>query len=122
MSEVGPQQKQFRSSVQLYGRVENTNTLITASTLGESNMQYYPGRSSDTVSTISTLNDLFEYDPSEPPRPNYFPQFYLIESNPLVARISTESKIGQTSTTNFNTVTASIAESATTDTFRLVDI
>ena len=122
LSEVGPQQKQFRSSVQLYGRVENTNTLITASTLGESNMQYYPGRSSDTVSTISTLNDLFEYDPSEPPRPNYFPQFYLIESNPLVARISTESKIGQTSTTNFNTVTASIAESATTDTFRLVDI
>ena len=80
------------------------------------------GRSSDTVSTISTLNDLFEYDPSEPPRPNYFPQFYLIESNPLVARISTESKIGQTSTTNFNTVTASIAESATTDTLRLVDI
>jgi len=122
LSEVGPQQKQFRSSVQLYGRVENTNTLTTASTLGESNMQYYPGRSSDTVSTISTLNDLFEYDPSEPPRPNYFPQFYLIESNPLVARISTESKIGQTSTTNFNTVTASIAESATTDTFRLVDI
>ena len=122
LSEVGPQQKQFRSSVQLYGRVENTNIEITASTLGESNMQYYPGRSSDTVSTISTLNDLFEYDPSEPPRPNYFPQFYLIESNPLVARISTESKIGQTSTTNFNTITASIAESATTDTFRLVDI
>ena len=47
---------------------------------------------------------------SEPPRPNYFPQFYLIESNPLVARISTESKIGQISTTNFNTITASIAE------------
>ncbi len=122
LSEVGPQQKQFRSSVQLYGRVENTNIEITPSILGKSNTQYYPGRSSDTVSTISTLNDLFEYDPSEPPRPNYFPQFYLIESNPLVARISTESKIGQTSTTNFNTVTASIAEAATTDTFRLVDI
>jgi hypothetical protein len=123
LSEVGPQQKQFRSSVQLYGRVENTNIEITPSTnLGKSNTQYYPGRSSDTVSTISTLNDLFEYDPSEPPRPNYFPQFYLIESNPLVARISTESKIGQISTTNFNTITASIAESATTDTFRLVDI
>jgi hypothetical protein len=122
LSEVGPQQKQFRSSVQLYGRVENTNIEITPSILGKSNTQYYPGRSSDTVSTISTLNDLFEYDPSEPPRPNYFPQFYLIESNPLVARISTESKIGQTSVTNFNTITASIAESATTDTFRLVDI
>ena len=122
LSEVGPQQTQFRSSVQLYGRVENTSTLVTASILGESNMQYYPGRSSDTVSTISTLNDLFEYDPSEPPKPSYFPQFYLLESNPLVARISTESKIGQTSTTNFDTVAASIAETATTDTFRLLTI
>ena len=32
LSEVGPQQKQFRSSVQLYGRVENTNIEITPST------------------------------------------------------------------------------------------
>jgi len=123
LSQVGPQQKQFRSSVQLYGRVQNTNIEIDPTTdLGSSNEQYYPGRSSDTVSTISTLNDLFEYNPSEVPRPNYFPQFYSIESNPLVARISTESKIGQISTTNFDTVTANIAESATTDTFRLVDI
>ena len=123
LSQVGPQQKQFRSSVQLYGRVQNTNIEIDPTTdSGSSNEQYYPGRSSDTVSTISTLNDLFEYNPSEPPRPNYFPQFYSIESNPLIARISTESKIGQISTTNFDTVTANIAESATTDTFRLVDI
>ena len=123
LSQVGPQQKQFRSSVQLYGRVQNTNIEIDPTTdLGSSNEQYYPGRSSDTVSTISTLNDLFEYNPSEVPRPNYFPQFYSVESNPLVARISTESKIGQISTTNFDTVTANIAESATTDTFRLVDI
>jgi hypothetical protein len=123
LSQVGPQQKQFRSSVQLYGRVQNTSIEIDPTTdLGSSNEQYYPGRSSDTVSTISTLNDLFEYNPSEAPRPNYFPQFYSIESNPLIARISTESKIGQISTTNFDTVTANIAESATTDTFRLVDI
>jgi len=123
LSQVGPQQKQFRSSVQLYGRVQNTSVEIDPTTdFGSSNEQYYPGRSSDTVSTISTLNDLFEYNPSEVPRPNYFPQFYSIESNPLVARISTESKIGQIATTNFDTVTANIAESATTDTFRLVDI
>ena len=122
LSEVGPQQKQFRSSVQLYGRVQNTSLEITPTELGLSNEQYYPGRSSDTVSTISTLNDLFEYNPSEPPKPNNFPQFYLLESNPLVARISTESKIGQISTTNFDTVSASIAESATTDIFRLLTI
>ena len=39
-----------------------------------------------------------------------------------MARISTESKIGQISTTNFDTVSASIAESATTDIFRLLTI
>jgi len=124
LNEVGPDQKQFRSSVRLFGRVENTDISINAGTtnLGDSNHQYYTGRLSDTVSMISTVNDLFEYNKNEAPRPNYFPQFYSIDSNPLIARISTESKIGQTATTNFNTVTASIAESATTDTFRLVDI
>ncbi len=123
LSELGPQQRQFRSSVQLFGRVENTANLIDpTNNLGDSNHQYYTGRLSDTVSMISTVNDLFEYNPNEAPRPNYFPQFYSVDSNPLIARISTESKIGQVATTNFNTVTANIAESATTDSFKLVDI
>ena len=123
LNEVGPDQRQFRSSVQLFGRVENTANLIDSTTnLGNSNHQYYTGRLSDTVSMISTVNDIFEYNPIEPPRPNYFPQFYSLDSNPLIARISTESKIGQIATTNFNTVTANIAESATTDSFKLVDI
>ncbi len=122
LSEVGPQQKQFRSSVQLYGRVHNTSTVVSSTNIGESNEQYYSGKISDTVSTISTVNDLFEYSANEAPRPNYFPQFYSVESNPLVARISTESKIGQISTTNFNTVTADIAESATTDSFKLTSV
>ena len=98
LTEVGPDQKQFRSSVQLFGRVQN---IITGSQVksGNTNKQYYPGTNSDTVSVISTVNDLFDYDPINPNQPNYFPQFYSLDSNPLVARVSTEVQIGQISTT-----------------------
>jgi hypothetical protein len=118
LSEVGPEQRQFRSSVQLFGRVENTATLINpTSNIGLANTQYYPERSSDTVSTISTVADLFEYVPvgEKTPRPNYFPQFYSIDSNPLIARISTKKQIGQNSKTNYDTVTATVGVSATTN-------
>jgi hypothetical protein len=46
LSEVGPQQKQFRSSVQLFGRVENNSSAAPTA-----NSQYFPGRFSSTVST-----------------------------------------------------------------------
>ncbi len=127
LSEVGPQQKQFRSSVQLFGRVENTNTTIDpagSSNLGAANKPYYPGRESNTVSTISTITDMFDYGATldKIPSPNYFPQFYSYESNPLIARISTESKIGQIATTNYNTISALTAESATTNLLKIKDI
>ena len=98
LTELGPDQKQFRSSVQLFGRVQN---IITPSTVisGNTNTQYYPGTNSDTVSIISTVNDLFDYDPINPDQPNYFPQFYSLDSNPLIARITTEAQIGQIATT-----------------------
>ena len=111
LNEVGPDQKQFRSSVRLFGRVENTNLTVPTniisgtSNLGEPSLmndQYYPGRQSHTVSTISTLQDLFDYNPNDRPSPNYFPQFYLLDSNPLIARISTNNRIGQISTLNYS--------------------
>jgi len=115
LTEVGPEQKQFRSSVQLFGRVENTSEILidtngVVTNLGKSNTQYYPLTSSDTVSIISTLNDLFDYNPSNIQFPSYFPQFYDIDSNPLIARISTNSKIGQISTTNYATGGASVED------------
>ena len=71
LREVGPDQKQFRSSVRLFGRVENTNNPIIPSTdLGSSNKQYYPERFNDVVSTISTVNDLFDYNPNNFPSPD----------------------------------------------------
>jgi len=128
LSQVGPDQKQYRSSVRLFGRVENTNTLINYNTdkaainLGKANTQYYPGRKADTVSTISTMYDLFDYNPLSPPRPNDFPQFYLFESNPLIARISTENKIGQLSTTNYITVSGTILTGGNFDASDDIDI
>jgi|TARA_B100000035_G_scaffold119195_1_gene101114 hypothetical protein len=111
LTELGPEQRQFRSSVQLFGRVENTSTAVTYSgvdiqNIGLTNTPYYPGKSSDTVSTVSTIDDLFAYNASNPPRPNYFPQFYALDSNPLIAKISTEAQIGQIATTNFDTASA----------------
>lgn len=102
LSEVGPDQRQFGSSVQLFGRVENTNNVI-ATGAGNLNAQYYAGRNSDTVSVISTVYDMFDFDPLNPEAPNFFPQFYSLDSNPLVARITTESLIGQLATTEYFT-------------------
>ena len=122
LTEVGPQQKQFRSSVKLWGRVNNTTTVITYdptdgdyTNIAESNAQYYPNRGDDVVSTISTIGDLFDYLPSEAPQPDYFPQFYLYKSNPLIARLSTEKQIGQIATTNYSPVSGEVAINSTSD-------
>ena len=124
LREVGPVQDQFRSSVQLYGRVENSSVEVSESlsNIGLSNLQYYPGRTFDFASTISTANDLFDYDAQDPPNPNLFPQFYSLESNPYIARINTSSKIGQIANVNFNAVSALIAVTATTDTLQLSSV
>jgi len=97
LSEVGPEQKQFRSSVRLFGRIENTNTAITTSpnNFGLSNKQYYPSSNSDTASMISNLRDMFDFDTSSTPAG--IKQFYDYESNPLISRISTNSQVGQIS-------------------------
>ena len=101
LNEVGPEQRQFGSSVQIYGRVENTANGLTGS--GDGNKQYYLGRNSDTVSIISTIQDLFDFKPFDIKPPNFFPQFYDLDSNPLAARITTESSIGQVASTEYFT-------------------
>ena len=102
LNQVGPEQRQFGSSIQLYGRVENTDTDPDAGG-GNLNKQYFSTRSSDTVTIISTVNDMFEFNPIKPEAPNNFPQFYSLDSNPLIARITTESPIGQLATTQYFT-------------------
>jgi hypothetical protein len=124
LAEVGPLQDQFRSSVRLFGRVQNSSVdvSVASTNLGLSNEQYYPGRTSDFASTISTVRDMFSYDSITPPQPNFFPQFYSIESNPYVARINTANKIGQLADVNFTSVSGLIAIPATSSTIQLSNV
>ena len=94
LAEVGPAQKQFRSSVILYPRVNNN-------TEPYNNNQADPGNTYAFVSTIATASSLFYPDGVFPPSiPVGFQQFYQINSDPLIARISTVEKLGVTHDTN----------------------
>jgi len=85
LSEVGPEQKQFRSSVQLYGRVNN----VTSST----NKQFFPVSVTDTqylplsmtADTIGDANDLKMATSDITSDIN----FYQLDTNPLIARLAT---------------------------------
>ena len=93
LSEVGPTQKQFRSSVDLNGRVENQKILPSQSQV--TNRQFYPTKAGDIVSTIASDDDLFN---GENINLNFIPSqaFYSIDSNPFIARISTTKLFGVT--------------------------
>jgi hypothetical protein len=97
LTEVGPQDKAFRSSVKLFGRVMNTdstysivgNEQFSSTNLGS------PGRSEFTTNTIEDLFDLFDVadeiqggksitDPTNP----FYP-FFKAESNPFIAEFIT---------------------------------
>ena len=122
LTEVGPDQKLFRSSVRLFGRVENSKIdLIGNTNVGEGNNQYYP-IGTDTVSAIATVDDLFNYSDSNQPQPNYFPQFYSLESTPSIARISTKNKIGQVADLNFNASSAQVSLGGVADLLRIVSV
>jgi len=85
LNETSDQQKQFRSSVRLYGRVNNTAT---------DNVQYFPVSTSGTqilplnmtADTIATALDLSmaSVDISTTSVP-----FYQLETNPFIARLAT---------------------------------
>lgn len=81
--EVGPEQKQYRSSVELFGRVENFYTGGASPTY--INKQYYPGRKFDLVSTIAQASELATSS-AEITTPQ---NFYQLDTDPLIARVST---------------------------------
>lgn len=93
LTEVGPQDKSFRSSVRLYGRVNNEDPDGTPrySFIGSGNRQFYPEKNSFTVNNIQDLFDLFNYNNSTPPvanTDNVF-LFYNNSANPIVGEITT---------------------------------
>ena len=83
LSQVGPDQKQYKSSVQLSLRV--TNKLIGGSSLN--NVQYFPGILTDTASTIATnANDLNMAYADLDARGH--DNIYQTVTNPSIARIT----------------------------------
>ena len=105
LTEVGPSQLQFRSSVVLYPRVNNNNGT------GWKNEMFYPGTSFSIVSTIGNNNTLFFNSVVPEPLPGYFNNFYQVTSNPVIARISTPSQLGVLpSNTAANVINLSIFE------------
>jgi len=89
LSEVGPQDKTFRSSVKLFGRVENT----AISFANDGNKQYYPDQRSFTVNAVEDLFDLFTIDTSgsQPitSTNNPYHVFFKAESNPFIGEFVT---------------------------------
>ena len=84
LAEVGPDQKQYRSSVKLFGRVK---PIGSASTSFFSNTQFYPFRSSDISTSIGNTNDILNGLTKSA-------VVFQYESNPIVARISTKEQFG----------------------------
>ena len=93
LSEVGPNQRQYRSSVKLWGRVQN---ILTATTPYVTNTQYYPSATPDTVNTIAPTIDLnfLPKDSTTNPKGSAFFNLYQFETSPLICRVSTNSKTG----------------------------
>ena len=102
LAEVGPEQKQFRSSVQLSGRV--TNTVVgTSASASKNNLQYFPGIKTDTAISIATATDsnmafeVFQDNSSNEPilysslSTQGQANLYQLDTNPLIARLSTDS-------------------------------
>jgi len=105
LKEVGAQDKQFRSSVRLFGRVENTT--IAFSDVG--NKQYLPGKRSFTVNQIEDLFDAFDVLQFEGSTGSVIPvsdshspyyAFFRAESNPFIAEFVTS----QTDTDQFGVI------------------
>lgn len=92
--EVGPDQKQYRSSVEMFGRVENL--LDTVSPYYATNKQYYPAKKADVASTIASSSDLNFLQTNTPNNVNGTASnnFYQLSTTPIIARISTVNKIG----------------------------
>lgn len=90
--EVGPDQKQYRSSARVFGRVEPFRIGEGAETTNTT--QYYPGTLADTAVSISTLKET-NYIHGADILATEYPEFYQAQTNPLIARISTSKAIGK---------------------------
>ena len=86
LSEVGPDQKQYRSSVKLFGRVQNNDFYDPLGT-ADYNTQYFPTTKGFSVPTVAKAEDLSMS--SSHINTNSVPCLYQINTNPLICRVST---------------------------------
>jgi hypothetical protein len=101
LTEVGPAQREFRSSVRMFGRVTSLSN-------NAENLAFYPEKKADISTNVATIKDLFDYEQFSElvttPVPGYlFYNFDYInnatdtnfpDSSSLIARISTQKKFG----------------------------
>jgi len=83
LTEVGPDQKQYRSGIQLYGRV--TPRSKTVAPIVESpafNTQFYPGNASDTTIALANQNSMLGGSLTE------YLDVYQTDSNPPLGRVT----------------------------------
>jgi len=110
LKEVGPQQLQFSSSVNLFARVTNTEFIATEATT----KQYQPSTSPDTVTLIGTRDDIgvnLKIDGTNYNTSPFFsvPEVYVpgddtgdpiipivrnVGSNPYIAKVATQDRVG----------------------------
>lgn len=105
LSEVGPDQKIFQSSVKLFGRVEPFDNTTSTSVV-----QYNPPNTPIFAANISTLAEA-NYKNNIGADLEYV-TFYNSEANPYIARLNTAKKIGKdepTTSSNFG-ISLSILE------------
>ena len=88
LTEVGPDQKQYRSGVQLYGRVTPRSKTVAPIVQSPAfNTQFYPGTASDTTIALANQNSMLEQPTATPPKTTYL-DIYQTESNPPLGRVT----------------------------------
>lgn len=113
LEEVGPLQREFRSSERLYIRVESF-LLPDNADLSYSSKQYKPAEQGDKVITIAPMTKLnlgnLITTPQTPIIPNLF---YKGETDPLIARVQVENQFGISKYGPFNSCVEEFAPTAT---------
>ncbi len=126
LSVVGPQDKTFRSSELLYGRVENT---------ASGNKQFYPSKRAFVTTNVEDLYDMFDVSEFKGPYQstipitsplNAFHGFYRSDSNPFIADINTSQNIseqfGVTNSLTSTVVTGTSQGSSSGNTLTVSDV
>ena len=112
LTEVGPTQKDFPSSVRMFGRVgpQGSSSILPAVANNKINAQFYPSKIADITTNVATIRDLFDYknfpllqNTQQAEKYVFYNFDYLKisgvegdfpDSSSLVARINTQKKFG----------------------------